>query len=457
MKIKIFRSDFLAIPLTLTTNTCKYYDFSCEAKNQKRNIMIKSFFNYFLIILLMSAAGIHAKSEATKEAGKRGCSSKSFKNLCISNSLKTRMLTVTNGAIITGGLTVDGNPITRANCNSSPAFTLNNGYLLANCGAEIIGTLTLNGQSITGTTGSSGTTGATGATGATGSNGANGSQGITGSTGATGATGTPGSIGTTGSTGATGAVGTTGSNGLTGATGATGINGSTGTTGATGATGSTGAPGSIGTTGSTGATGTTGATGQTGSNGSQGTTGSTGATGTTGSTGATGATGITGSTGATGSVTDNYASYYTASGLLAIGSGQTTISFATENTRQGANITVNGSTIIALSNGTYLISISGIIQEPTNETLIANLSYTIGLQEEEEGERPIVEVQPFPLAEYGYQGPNESGGFLLNSTFNVMQLVRVNNAPVTFKVLLNNISGVNVYLFNSTLNVLQLD
>ena len=68
-----------------------------------------------------------------------------------------------------------------------------------------------------------GTAGATGPTGATGN------TGIMGATGPTGATGLPGSGG-----GATGATGVTGATGMTGATGVTGVTGATGATGATG-------------------------------------------------------------------------------------------------------------------------------------------------------------------------------------------------------------------------------
>jgi len=242
-----------------------------------------------------------------------------------------------------------------------------------------------------------------------------------------------------------------GATGNTGATGATGLTGLTGSTGLPGTTGSTGSTGLMGATGSTGSTGSTGVTGSTGATGTTGTTGSTGATG------ATGATGSTGSTGATGAITNNLASYYTsnASSPSPIGPGQTTVSFATENTRQGPNITVSGSTITVLANGTYLLSMSGIVQEPTNELEANNLSYTIGLQEEREGEFPFTQVEPFPIAQYGYT--SNEGGFLFTSTFNVMQLVTISNAPIIFNVLLDNNSGTNVYIYNSALNVIQLD
>lgn len=315
-----------------------------------------------------------------------------------------------------------------------------------------------------GSTGAAGTTGSTGATGIagnTGGTGTTGSTGATGITGATGSTGTTGSTGNTGVTGPTGSTGVTGSTGATGSTGNTGSTGSTGTTGSTGATGITGATGSAGNTGATGSTGSTGSigsTGATGSTGSTGSTGTTGSTGATGITGATGSTGPTGATGATGAVSNDFASYYTSNAMSStlIGPGQVTIGFATQNTSHGSNIIVSGSTITVLQNGTYLLSVSGIVQEPTMEGTFGNLSFAIGLREEEEGEHPFFEVQPFPLAQYGFNSANE-GGFLLTSNFNVLQLVRVNNAPVVFNVLLNNNSGTNVYLFNPVLNVVQLD
>jgi hypothetical protein len=314
---------------------------------------------------------------------------------------------------------------------------------------------------ITGATGSTGNTGAIGATGITGATGATGSTGSTGTTGATGITGAIGSTGNTGATGATGitgVTGATGSTGSTGTTGATGITGTTGFTGSTGATGATGITGATGATGSTGSTGATGVTGSTGNTGATGATGITGATGATGSTGSTGATGATGITGATGVITDNYVSYYTANSgsPLLIAPGQTVISFNSQNTSNGSNIIASGSTITVLANGTYLLGVSGIVENFAREGIVENLFFTVGLREEEEGEHPFTEVQPFPLAEYGSQSSNE-GGFVLTATFNILQMVRVNNAPVVFNVLLNNSSGSNVLMINPTLNVVQLD
>ena len=168
--------------------------------------------------------------------------------------------------------------------------------------------------------------------------------------------------------------------------------------------------------------------------------------------------GATGVTGATGSITANLASYYTPSeSSTVIKPGQTAISFLKENTRLGSNITVSDSTITVLANGTYLVSVSGIIQEPTMGAVYSNnLSFTVGLQEET-GENPFSNVQPFPLAEYNFLSPGEVGEYLLATTFNVLQMITVNNAPVVFNVLLNNNSGVDLYAQNQVLNIVQLD
>ena len=372
----------------------------------------------------------------------------------------------------TGAIGIQGDPGTNGATGSTGAAgaigitgstgaTGTNGFTGATGSAGAVGATGSTG--VTGAAGASGFTGATGATGAVGSTGANGSTGATG-VGVTGATGTDGSIGVTGATGvtgSTGAMGTTGSVGNVGATGSIGNTGSTGANGSTGATGVTGATGAAGFTGSTGSTGVTGATGSTGATGPTGATGSTGATGATGRTGATGATGHTGSTGATGatgstgSITSNLISYYSSGEQFF--SGQIAISFPTENTTLGSNIVVDDSTITVLANGTYLISVSGVVQEPTREGIFdaTTLSFNVGLEEEREGEFPFTQVQPFPLINCAIQG-NGEGGFILNAPFSMLQLVRVNNAPVVFNVLLN-VSGDSTSLYNPILNIVRLD
>lgn len=276
--------------------------------------------------------------------------------------------------------------------------------------------------------------------------------GLVGATGATGATGLTGAMGPIGVTGNTGAIG------ITGPTGLTGITGNTGETGAIGDTGPMGETGAIGTTGSIGATGAVGVTGAIGSTGAVGATGAIGVTGSIGATGATGLTGPTGAmgdTGATGAVTNDFVSYYTANVLAPIDivPGQTTISFDTENTAGGSNITVSGSAVTILANGTYLFSVSGIVSGPISEMGGGLLAYTIGLEKEEEDELPFIQVQPFPSAEYELH----SAESMSRLTFNALQLVTVINAPTVVNVLLNNNSGNDILLVNPVLNVVQLD
>jgi len=240
-----------------------------------------------------------------------------------------------------------------------------------------------------------------------------------------------------------------GHTGETGATGAAGITGNTGMTGATGATGSTGATGISG-SGNTGATGSTGSTGNTGAAGAAGSTGSTGITGTTGSTGATGLTGATGNTGATGAINNDFSSYFS-TGFIIADPGQTHISFNTENTSNGSNISVSGSNITISINGTYLISASGIVEYQVGG--LATLVYSVGLLETSE---TTFEVQPFPLAEYETYQPTDLGEALI-STFNVLQMITVNNAPIIINVALNNSSGSAISVINPVINVIQLD
>jgi hypothetical protein len=263
--------------------------------------------------------------------------------------------------------------------------------------------------------------------------------------------------GHTGQTGATGAIGTTGATGATGFTGATGATGNTGTTGAgnTGATGAAGAIGAtgIGITGNTGAIGATGATGITGSTGNTGSTGITGSTGTTGATGITGVTGVTGLTGATGAVTNDFSSYFS-TGFAIADPGPTRITFDTKNTSNGSNIVIDGYDITILANGTYLVSASGIIEYQVGGE--ATLTYSVGLLEGE-GENPTGEVQPFPLAEYESYQPTHTGEALI-STFNVSQMITVNNAPITINVvLINEMSSGAPAINNPVVNVIQLD
>jgi hypothetical protein len=327
---------------------------------------------------------------------------------------------------------------------------------------------------LTGPTGAMGATGNTGNTGANGSTGAVGEIGAVGNTGAMGATGTAGSPGANGSTGAvgqTGAVGNTGAMGSTGTVGNTGTNGSTGAIGGTGAVGNTGAMGAAGTVGNTGANGSTGAVGATGAvgntgalgvtgnSGNTGANGSTGAIGQTGAVGFTGATGATGSVGATGVANNAFVSYYTANVLspITIGSGQISISFSSANIINGSNIVVSDDFITVFTNGTYLLGVSGIVQGPISEMGGGLLAYKVGLEEENIETSLSFEVEPFPLATYEVNSAEGEGANMSVASFNALQLVRVNNAPIVFRVLLNNISDNDIEFFNPVLNVVQLD
>ena len=379
-----------------------------------------------------------------------------FCNLCVDGSLVINgtgvsesrsvpssdiRLTVNGSALITDNLFVSGTI-------SASSFS---GPIEGQTGAT--GVTGATGPSITGPIGPTGLTGNTGATGASGPIGATGSTGATGSAGSTGVTGAMGVTGATGPsiTGSTGPIGPTG---FTGNTGATGQNGATGATGlsVTGSTGSTGQNGVTGATGRTGATGITGATGRTGATGSAGATGATGPAGSnSGFTGPTGATGPTGS----GSISA-LSSYYNPAGASNIQSGETiSINYNTLNTSLGSNITVSGNNITISANGTYLFSVEGVVQQSTMETSVNVLTFSVALQEVP-NTGPAFNVAPWPLAQYSILSPNE-GGYTVMQAFNVLQMVKVTNAPCVFNAQLGNSSGNYINLLNPILNVIQLD
>jgi hypothetical protein len=101
---------------------------------------------------------------------------------------------------------------------------------------------------------------------------------------------------------------------------------------------------------------------------------------------------------------------------------------------------------------------STIVQEYTTESDYFGEPYGfyVGMREEEQGEFPWANVQPYPLAEYYTQIEN-GGGWIAAQTVNISQMVKVSNAPVVFNVLLNNNSSNGAWIANQTLNVLQLD
>lgn len=178
----------------------------------------------------------------------------------------------------------------------------------------------------------------------------------------------------------------------------------------------------------------------------------------------TGPAGATGPTGPAGSVTSNAASYYTANftpGIPSqtIGGGINVINFNSQNILRGSNISVSGTTITIAANGTYLFSISGIVQEYTYETNNVGdqqLAFTLGMREEAGGSG-WTNVQPYPLAEH-FSQIALGGGTVYGQTVSVSQMVQVSNAPVVFNVLLDNQNTNSPsWISNQTLNVIQLD
>jgi len=242
-----------------------------------------------------------------------------------------------------------------------------------------------------------------------------------------------------------------------------------------------GVPGPQGPQGDKGPRGHRGKRGYKGNTGDTGPAGAPGEAGAPGASGEAGPQGPQGPTGATGSITQNAVSFYTSNyecscervidnfvctcavtSSTTLNPGQTAITFSTENTSIGQNpsvlIDVLGSTIYVWQNGTYLIGVSGIIQEHIPRSG-EPISFTIGLQEELGETGPATVVNPSPIAEYSAQAPSESV-VTLATTFNALQMVTVANAgarPVVFQVVLNNLSEVPVDLLNPVFNMIQIN
>ena len=164
------------------------------------------------------------------------------------------------------------------------------------------------------------------------------------------------------------------------------------------------------------------------------------------------------------SPTSNVASYYTANfstggGGQVIGSNNT-INFDTQNVLLGSNITVSGTTISVLANGTYLFSMSAIIQDYTTESGGSfpgdTYGFTVGMQEKQQGAHPWAQVQPYPLAEHNTVLEN-GGGWTQAQTVTLSHMITVTKAPVDFNVLLNNTTAASAWIANQTINVVQLD
>jgi hypothetical protein len=191
----------------------------------------------------------------------------------------------------------------------------------------------------------------------------------------------------------------------------------------------------------------------------------------------TGPAGATGATGPAGAVSHNAASYYSAS-TVNVGNGTTNLSFGTQNIQISNAIEVNGTLIQFMENGTYLMSVSGIVQGITYEARESDLSYTIGIQEGQEHEQYVYEgsewddgsnagstiylynwtnTNPYPLAQNSIQAANEYGNYTLTSTANVTQMFTISNAPAFFTVQLNNNSNAYVFVANPTINIIRID
>ncbi|MEO5950693.1 MAG: hypothetical protein ABIQ04_04560 [Candidatus Saccharimonadales bacterium] len=160
-----------------------------------------------------------------------------------------------------------------------------------------------------------------------------------------------------------------------------------------------------------------------------------------------------------------YASYYSNDypSSNSVPSGQSAISFNTASVNVGSAITVSGSTITISTNGTYLMSVSGIVQEYIFETTDpTSLSFTAGFESQQHGTSSWQQVQPFPATTHSSWTPADQTGFIygfaVSASLNVSQMVTVTNAPVTFNMLINNSSSsYYVTVSNPILNVIKLD
>ncbi len=173
---------------------------------------------------------------------------------------------------------------------------------------------------------------------------------------------------------------------------------------------------------------------------------------------------LTGPAGPAGSVAASVASYYTANftqgnPTQSIGQGLNSVNFNTQNVLQGSNIAVNGSTITISANGTYLFSVSVIVQEYTfesNQVGDQYIAFSLGMREQQ-SEGPWFNVQPYPMAEHFAQVA-AGGGIVFGQSASVSQMIKVTTAPVTLNVLLDNQNSNNLsWISNQTLNVIQLD
>ena len=185
-------------------------------------------------------------------------------------------------------------------------------------------------------------------------------------------------------------------------------------------------------------------------------------TGTQGAVGADGPAGPTGDTGPQGPARfAAYASYYTNnSNPDPLGSGASPISFNTTSINAGSAVTVSGSVITISANGTYLLSVSGIVQEMLFETSDAtSLSFTAGFASKQ-GAGSWVNIEPYPAVSHISWSPTDFSGNLTtaSTSLNVSQMVSVTNAPTSFNLTINNSSSsYHVQVINPALNIIKLD
>jgi len=165
---------------------------------------------------------------------------------------------------------------------------------------------------------------------------------------------------------------------------------------------------------------------------------------------------LTGAQGPAGTVTNDVVSYFDNSGGAFAGAngGQVALGFNGQNVRVGSNISVSGSTISIAANGTYLVTVSGLAQEQIMEISHFDMNFTVGLREAEVGAPSWTNVTPYPLAQYELLNEDD---FTLTTTMNVSQMIEVTNAPINLNVLVTNSSTGGLVLYNSVLNVIQLD
>jgi hypothetical protein len=152
------------------------------------------------------------------------------------------------------------------------------------------------------------------------------------------------------------------------------------------------------------------------------------------------------------SYTKNYVQYSVGQ---SISNGETALSFATQNATLGSHVVISGNTISISANGTYLFSVSGIMQEYTYEDTFMDLSYTLGLRQETPGQA-WSDVQPYPLLDNTSQFKTD-GGTVIAETMSVSQMVKVTNAPLNFNIILGLSANGNTWLSNQNISVIQLD